>query len=256
MSVRLCTAQMHVGKWLKGAKQVLFLDITLKSKNLYLARYAAPDWPLLSRYKDTLDEYEYTAGYFERIYPNINAVAGSIYKRAVSLGITDIVLGCYCKPGAFCHRHLFKRMLLNSQVGFVAGGEVHKHTIYRGDEPKRCIISLTGTPSDIVAVTAKLQYELGNHTMATVEDVVSEAKKAFSRNCMPFIDTSGNVTQSPVCDGDDTLWVCVDCSKEDAYALIKSHLWIPACQIGNVFEQDDEFEAKMDTLYEWGKENA
>jgi len=93
---------IQIAKW-RVAKQrdIFFLDTTAKSG---MAAFA-PDFSDVMRYKrGEMDEEEYTRIYIERMeqskirYP---LRWESLVKRP------RIAFACYCKPGQFCHRHLF-----------------------------------------------------------------------------------------------------------------------------------------------------
>ena len=68
----------------------------------------APHWHDLRAYKEgKLSEEEYTERYLEKMYDS------QVYHKDAwnRLSVYPwVAYGCYCKPGEFCHRHLFKEL--------------------------------------------------------------------------------------------------------------------------------------------------
>lgn len=95
-----------MGKW-RAAKDkgVFLLDITAKTGRPAFA----PDFGDVMRYKrGELSEQEYTKIYLDRMEESKLVLPRSwqsLNKRS------EIALGCYCKAGVFCHRHLFKEIM-------------------------------------------------------------------------------------------------------------------------------------------------
>lgn len=97
---------IQIPKWnSKAIKAVYsnlkFVDITIKSGMVYLA----PTWGLLSDYKSgKITDKEYTDIYLELMRDRYKNNKDLFY--GILNSDTPIVLGCYCKAGDFCHRHL------------------------------------------------------------------------------------------------------------------------------------------------------
>ena len=65
----------------------------------------APSWDILNEYKITQDKEKYIERYTKEVLDNLNPyeVRETLMKLAEDW---QIVLLCYEKPNAFCHRHL------------------------------------------------------------------------------------------------------------------------------------------------------
>lgn len=97
-------------------------DITIKSGN----KVFAPEYEWLMKYKgQELTRDQYSVLYRSKMqwsYVNHrdewDAMANS----------GKIALACYCKPNTFCHRHLFKQMLIKhcekEGIAYIDGGEI------------------------------------------------------------------------------------------------------------------------------------
>jgi len=114
MTVRIWTAQL--GKLTKALPKAVVLDVTVKSGD----KAFAPTWARVRGYKSGLiNEGIYSFFYLERM-------AESRTRRperwAEVLAMPEVVLCCYCKPGAFCHRLLLANIL--DEMGGTYMGEV------------------------------------------------------------------------------------------------------------------------------------
>lgn len=68
----------------------------------------APHWSDLKDYKaGKLSEEEYTQRYLEKMYDS-QQNHKDVWNRLSAYPYA--AYGCYCKPGEFCHRHLFKEL--------------------------------------------------------------------------------------------------------------------------------------------------
>lgn len=119
--MELMTIQM--GRWrLVRDKKIVFVDTTVKSGNDLFA----PTWSMVLGHKDgSLSDEEYIKQYHERMYASMKARPEDWMRYAKSDDI--MALACYCKPGAFCHRHLlvklFERICLKHSIPFFYYGE-------------------------------------------------------------------------------------------------------------------------------------
>ena len=98
----ICTSTIrYIGK--PGA-----LDITVKSAGSFGKRFA-PTWAMVMEYKKNGDEILYRSKYrdiLERNYIHVKQLAFIAKEK-------DIVLVCYCRPKAFCHRVVLACYLKN-----------------------------------------------------------------------------------------------------------------------------------------------
>jgi hypothetical protein len=95
---------------------IKYLDVTIGSGD----KVFAPNWDMVRGVKGgTLSEEEYSVMY-TNLMRNSYRVNRARWDRILAL--EEIVLGCYCKVGDFCHRHLLAYMLV--KCGAVYKGEV------------------------------------------------------------------------------------------------------------------------------------
>lgn len=109
----------QLGKWrkVKALGGVRIIDTTVRSGYKPLA----PTWEMVQGVKaGLLSEESYTQQYYEileysrKTYPRFWA---ALFEQPA------IALGCYCKAGDFCHRHLLKDYLLQ-QISATDDGEI------------------------------------------------------------------------------------------------------------------------------------
>ena len=97
------------------------LDITVKGQDP-IGKHFAPTWELVRRFKDKqhpLDEESYTREYrklMRRSYVEHRHIWDELLAR------DRVVLVCFCRPGAFCHRLLLAGFL--EQCGAKYEGEI------------------------------------------------------------------------------------------------------------------------------------
>lgn len=90
-------------RWQAISRGVTFLDTTVKSG----AQMFAPTWEMVLGIKGgDITEEEYTQMY--RAKMNESWKRDRVKWMALIEGDDPIAIGCYCKPGEFCHRHLLK----------------------------------------------------------------------------------------------------------------------------------------------------
>lgn len=92
------------------------LDITIKSGELTFA----PTWDMVMGYKSgKLTEEAYTKAYYSMMRASYRANRA---RWDELLSQPRVVLVCYCKAGAFCHRTLLANILV--KLGASYGGEI------------------------------------------------------------------------------------------------------------------------------------
>lgn len=282
MAVKLHTSQLNVGKLFTNRTYIWFLDTTVRTGNDFVKRYLAPDWGWVSDYKNkSLTPEDYSALYVRRLYDNKEKILAALEGYCGAKNITDMVIGCYCTKGSFCHRHLLKRFLLKESEAWVNGGEIDRNNIYTGDEPHNSIITVSGTESERNTLLKALGTTIGafatNKPMELLVDdkidlvaaevdlltqVVTEAKKANVVACRPFIDVSGlgelyakrvgttDEIFKPLIEQDELTvpWYYIN-GADEPLDKIRSLLFKPSFEIFN-HTPDAEFEAKLDTYFE------
>lgn len=102
---------------------VSLLDTTVKSGIAFFA----PTWDMVMSYKKgVITEEQYIDRYRQALNGRHRDNPAYLTNYLPEEG--DLALGCYCKPGEFCHRHLLKYALQNwgkyTNVPVVLGGEI------------------------------------------------------------------------------------------------------------------------------------
>ncbi len=125
-TVKLWTIQ--VPQWrLTNALGIKFVDITAKSG----VQAFAPGFDDVFSYKNGLiSQEEYTRIYNDRMF--MSRENNAKYWKQL-LKYDAMAFGCYCKPGEFCHRHLFiemaKEYLEREDITVVMCGELTKEVV-------------------------------------------------------------------------------------------------------------------------------
>lgn len=102
--VQIYTVQISLWRHLKSL-DISLLDITVKTG----CRAFSPRYEHLMQYKSgAMSEEEYTRIYLARMKKSVNLFKDEWNKL---LDYKKVALACYCKPGDFCHRHLFKNLM-------------------------------------------------------------------------------------------------------------------------------------------------
>lgn len=193
------TAQLNVGKAIPANSNVLFIDTTVRTGTDLVKENLAPTWDMVRAYKaSTLSESDYTALYLDKL--NHMSEACKQYLTTLSEGyggITDIVLGCYCSAGTFCHRHILSRYLCK-HFGFNAGYELTKAMIHVVEEPNGSVLSLFGGRKRTVdELKALLADEVSRGELRIVDEHTLGAdftrpatESAFDQALVGFINMS------------------------------------------------------------------
>ena len=98
---------LQLAKWRVARDQgIELIDITVKSGEVAFA----PTWEMVLGIKQgTLSEAEYRKQYIALMRESYHAHTAS---WEALMGKEAFALGCYCREGHFCHRHILKEMLL------------------------------------------------------------------------------------------------------------------------------------------------
>lgn len=169
--MRIHTAHLSLGKQIPRGKGVMFLDVTRKSGGPFAQQYLAPSWELLQAYKRRqLTSEDYAVEYMAMLESVRVELLAKLTEILGKLQPTDLILGCYCGHGEFCHRHLLQRWLVANLSEVIAGWELQAGNLYQGDEPVSTIISVATTKEDRKALLQFMSVELGNHILLGVED--------------------------------------------------------------------------------------
>lgn len=273
--VRLHTAQLNIGKQLKNQPTAFFLDITVKSGGQFVHQYLAPSWDLLQRYKrKECTSEEYSREYLSHLDAHRETIVMKFHSFAKYLNLNDLVLGCYCGAGEFCHRHLLQRWLLAHCDCFEMGGEVGPGNIYRGDEPTKMVLSIVGDVEFRQSVRKEYPCVLSSHEFfeypergeTLVSDYVRDGKaeliefalKRFKCNLGPVIDLSGLGTILNTCSDEVHIthlvspelpdWRVVQGDLEYVLKYILEHRFAPAFEI-TVGSMKSDFVAELDNYY-------
>mgnify|MGYP000048738757 CR=1 FL=1 len=83
------------------AMNIPVIDITAKSG----IKAFAPHWDDLNAYRrGEMDNHEYSQRYYEKVIPTLRT---NPQEWEILTKNRTYALACYCRPGNFCHRHLF-----------------------------------------------------------------------------------------------------------------------------------------------------
>jgi uncharacterized protein YeaO (DUF488 family) len=135
---------MNVGKCIPRNGNVVFIDTTVSSGTEMVRENIAPTWEMVRSFKaGKLSEREYTDLYRDRLSHMTDVCRHRFERLALGEnGITDIILGCYCAPGTFCHRLLLQTWLIDT-FDFVRGWEVSREMVNTVEKPNGSVISIT-----------------------------------------------------------------------------------------------------------------
>ena len=173
--MRIHTSHLSLGKQIPRGRGVMFLDVTRKSGGPFAQHYLAPSWDLLHSYKcKELTTEEYAIAYLDQLTSHGATLVSALKEILAKFTPTDVILGCYCGSGEFCHRHLLKRWLLD-QLQLEAGWELQSANLYQGDEPVSSIISVAAPKEVREDLLKYLCVELGSHIILDVGEDQSKA---------------------------------------------------------------------------------
>lgn len=269
--MRLHTAHLTFGKVVPANRGILFLDITVKSGGSFAKRFLAPSWELLQAYKrKAVSKEQYSEHYVKHLFENREVIVGHFTRFLGAQPHTDVVLGCYCGKGEFCHRHLLKRFLLAQSTLFEPGGELQNGNLYAGDEPKRCIVSIAASQEVRTDLLTAMSTDIGSHVLFTrnegelATEVRAAALDAFAQKQGPLIDLSdhGNrvvnagalvAFESTLPEVDGVPWYVLHSNDKDALLIrLRELRFEPACDISMPVPNPD-FDEEMDQYYQYGE---
>jgi uncharacterized protein YeaO (DUF488 family) len=97
---------IQLAQWRKAKAQgIPILDSIVRSGDAVFA----PTWDMVSKIKnDSLTDVQYTALYRELMIKSIKENPDR-WRQVMSMEM--VAIGCYCKAGEFCHRHLLAEIL-------------------------------------------------------------------------------------------------------------------------------------------------
>lgn len=104
LAVHIWTVQL--ARWREARKLgIPMLDITAKSGNPAFA----PDYSRVMDYKwGVISQERYTQLYIDRMRRSLREQPEEWEKLKEQ---PKVALACYCRPGEYCHRHLFKELM-------------------------------------------------------------------------------------------------------------------------------------------------
>lgn len=208
--VRICTSQLNFGKVIPKDEPYAFIDTTVKSGGPFSRTFLAPEWSWLTEYKAaTRDgpseeaEAEYTRNYIKKLNKHRDVIIGH-FKRFIELsGVTDVVLGCYCGNGKFCHRHLLAWFLKKHLPELEHAGELENTSIVTYDDWNPTIVHFDGDSAERTKVGNFLNGLFANHRLIGPADlskeseaelaatIPTEAEKLFKAHLGPLINLTG-----------------------------------------------------------------
>lgn len=176
------------------------MDTTVKSGGDFAKQFLAPSWDMLSRYRSGGGEIEYTLAFLKKLDDNketiVNMFTGFIDKFA----IRDIILGCYCAGGKFCHRHLLSRFLLENIPFLEPGGELNNGSFEMVEGFNPVILTFDEFAENLEEACKQLlgnEYTIVPNTALPdgerATDALTQAMKAVARGDGPILDKTGVV---------------------------------------------------------------
>lgn len=210
-AVRLSTAQLNFGKVIPKDEPYVFIDITARSGGPFSRTYLAPEWGFLMEYKNAIavgeDEdianQRYTDLYIARLNRFRDVIIRQFRGFIKNAAMTDIVLGCYCRNGKFCHRHLLTWWMIKNMPELELGGELENESLVEYDEWNPIIVHIDGSIEERTALAKEAGSLFGNHIVRPPVEGANEeqegidktlreeATKAFRERRGPFINLTG-----------------------------------------------------------------
>jgi uncharacterized protein YeaO (DUF488 family) len=127
--VQISTVQIAVAERLNLTNDARYLDITVKSGD----HTFAPTWEMVMGVKQRrITEDEYTRAYYERMRESYRQ---NRRRWDEILRMDEVILACYCRADAFCHRYLLGDMLVT--CGAEYRGEISSRGDLSRDRPRR-----------------------------------------------------------------------------------------------------------------------
>ena len=285
--MRIHTAHLSLGKQIPRGKGVMFLDVTRKSGGPFALQYLAPSWELLQAYKRRqLTSEDYAVEYMAMLESNRVELLAKLTEIMAKFQPTDLILGCYCGHGEFCHRHLLQRWLAANLSAVTTGWELQAGNLYQGDEPVSTIISVATTQEDRKALLQFMSVELGSHILLGVDEdratqdpvadmqlenelsvqILTKAKTQLIRRQGPLIDLTEFGTLNAISHPYETSvadvvlsyptkhehpWRVIQGDYTTCLAYLRAQRFAPTFEITPP-EPNPDFADDMDRLYHYG----
>lgn len=212
-AVRLSTAQLNFGKVIPKNEPYAFIDITARSGGPFSRTYLAPEWGFLMEYKNAIaageDEdvanQQYTDLYIARLNRFRDVIIRQFRGFIDSAALTDIVFGCYCRNGRFCHRHLLTWWMIKNMPELELGGELENESLVEYDDWNPVIVHIEGSIEERAELAKVIGGLFGNHIVkppvvganeeqAGVDKTLrEEVEKAFRARQGPYINLTGTL---------------------------------------------------------------
>lgn len=224
------------------------MDITVKSGSEFTKYFLAPTWDMLSRYRSGGGEVEYTLEYLERLERNKKTIVEFYTGLINRYAIRDVILGCYCHSGKFCHRHLLSRFLLANVPNLEPGGELTNQSFEMIEGYNPVVLSFANFNDEAEKACQQLvgcEYTLSNNVALSLSErrsaALTEAKKAIANRCGPILDKEGLVAGM---DDPDVKIIQVN-TVDDIYDNFYKRWPVPAPE-----KPESRFTEWMDDLYQ------
>lgn len=225
------------------------MDITVKSGSDFTKYYLAPTWDMLSRYREGEGgEVEYTLEYLKRLESNKETIVKFMSTMIHRYAVRDIILGCYCRSGKFCHRHLLSRFLLENVPNVEPGGELNNTSFEMVEGFNPVILSFTNFNDEAEKACQQLigcEYTLSKSTAATLSgrrsEALIEAMTAISERSGPILDKEGVVAGMD----DPNVKIITVKTVDDIYQNFFKRWPVPAPE-----KPESRFTEWMDELYQ------
>lgn len=223
------------------------MDTTVKSGGEFVKQYLAPTWGMLERYRSGGTDEEYTVEYLKRLTDNkeiiVRMFSGFIHKFA----IREIIIGCYCRSGKFCHRHLLQRFLLENVPFVEPGGELQSSSFEMVEGYNPVILSFINFNDEAEKACQQLignEYTLRvdtslNHSERVAASLI-EAKKAINGRSGPILDKDGLLVEH----SDPDVQIIAVKTVDDIYMNFFKRWPVPAPD-----KPESRFTEWMDDLY-------
>lgn len=176
------------------------MDTTVKSGGDFAKQFLAPSWDMLQHYRSGGTEEEYTVAFLKKLTDNKDVIVRMFSGFINRFAILDLILGCYCRDGKFCHRHLLYRFLLEHVPNIEPGGELLSTSFETIEGYNPVILSFVNFNDAAKEACKQLignEYTLSKSTAATLSErrseALIEAMTAIGKRCGPILDKEGVV---------------------------------------------------------------
>lgn len=226
---------------------IAFMDTTVKSGGDFAKQFLAPSWDMLQHYRSGGTEEEYTVAFLKKLTDNKDVIVRMFSGFINRFAILDLILGCYCRDGKFCHRHLLYRFLLEHVPNVEPGGELLSTSFEMVEGYNPVILSFINFNDEAEKACQQLignEYTLRVDTsLSDSEKIVAgllEAKEAIGRRCGPILDKEGLFANHD----DPDIQIITVKTVDDIYTNFFKRWPLPAPE-----KQERRFTEWMDELY-------